>query len=234
MYNNYEITGKSIIYIKAINNSSMNGVDYLAGEVIAGLDNCLIDIKYEANNKNSVAKTIKMATQDIKPTSISIRPESLNSSIYNLLGVKIESSSYLSTARQVASGDINGHVFLNEIPDPSAPIFIYNSLRNAQVVDLDTDDNKLIGLVDGEEYTVYYSVSKNITEAFSLRTTHLPYVELEIIATGNINGSSNMMTIKVPKASLMVAPIISLDNEKMNILDLEFLIIDAIVEVYYR
>lgn len=226
------IAGKGKVIIRAFSNSEINGKTYLANEPIVILDNVFVQVNYDNDQKVASNKFNKMATNEIKPDNIVINPEAFSPSLYRLMGVEIEKT-YNKTISGQMSSDGNGVIYLSHSNDVvESLIFVYDAARN--LVNGHTYDSTLSsinGLDINTEYYIVYSVSKSSDKAYTLKTTNMPYLRVEIEVYDN--SKATPMIIIVERASFSISPQITIDSETILMPALIFTLIDNEVNIYY-
>lgn len=230
--NQQDVAGKGKVYIKAITDSTINGVAYKKLEPIVILDNAVIQINYNNSQKTATNKHIKMATNEIKPTSILIMPESFTPALYKLLGEFI-SGSHSETKHFLSAANESGTVYLidSEGIDEDS-IFIYDENRNkVSGFEYVSADNSVINLTADTNYLIVYSVTINSSNGVLLKSTNAPYLRLEIELPGNLK--STTLYIVGEKTSFTVEPQIVIDAQKIMMPVLNFTLINDSLKLYY-
>jgi catabolite regulation protein CreA len=216
--NNYNFTGKGNVLIRATSAGVYGAKTFLANEPIAYLTE--VDIVADFSN------TEKIATQGARNLASS---SDSSMSFVSLSNVKISDTllSMLYTKQEhqekevsfVFKGEASGGALFLPITQEddliASSVFVYNQDKERQSnFTVDTTNNLISGLTNGQIYTVFYTLGKNDTTTFSLSNPTIPNVKIEISVAGNVNKKSGVMTLKIPKAKIVSRPQMDLMTEQ--------------------
>ena len=230
--NQFQMTGDVYVIIRAIGDSTINGTNYLANEVITSFTG---DVSVGFAELTSIANTAKteLARNNVYANTVTIIPKQLNDGIYNLIGKRLSGDvSVPVITTQTSNG--SGEIYLNTEMDPD--FLIIKDLQGTIVTGYSTDfaAGTITGLANTTDYKIYYYQIKTPIASLNFEDVELPYVKIELVGKGNINNDTKSFLVIVPKAQINGAPELNFSNDSIINILLNCNIINLnAVELYY-
>jgi hypothetical protein len=226
--NAFNMTGEVNVIIRAIKEASINGVNYIANEVISSFKG---EVLMDSSQFQTDIATDKNLLSFFKANAnaIGIKPRSLTPEIYKLISVKGTNDFYVPSIRTVSS-NASGVVYTNATINN---VIVKNSVGNIVTAIVDETTGVISTLEPTTEYKIYMGILKEGV-SYQFDNSFLPFVQIELIAEGNINGITGHCYIKIDKASLSSSPRFNFNNQEVINVDLLFKIInEEALMVYY-
>lgn len=232
----YETSGNVTIMIKAIQPTSLMGVTYQAGDVVALFENAYFSLAFNDNNKQVTQGARTMLHYNILNLfKVMIEPKSLTHTVHNFIASKYSNSGniYIPIKENISS-DESGTVFLNRIPTNAKALFIKNeSKENVTGYTVDYTTGQITGLAADSNFICFYYYQEERLVSYDLKEVTTPYFQIEIVGQNNINNISREMLITIPRASIDVSPTMEFKLDQLTAIQLEFVVIDGIATIDY-
>lgn len=230
--NQFQMTGDVYVIIRAIGNSTINGTNYLANEVITSFTG---DVSVSFAELTSIVNTAKteLARNNVYANDVTIIPKQLNDGIYNLIGKRLTGDVSVPV---IASHTTNasGEIYLNAEMDSSFLIIKNTAGAIVTGYSVDYEAGTITGLANTTEYKVYYYQVKTPIASLNFEDVTLPYVKIELVGKGNINNETKSFLVNIPKAQINGAPQLNFNNTSIINILLNCNIINLnAVELYY-
>jgi len=232
----YETSGNVTIMIKAIQPTSLMGVTYQAGDVVALFENAYFSLAFNDNNKQVTQGARTMLHYNILNLfKVMIEPKSLTHTVHNFIASKYrDSGKIFIPLKEDVSSDENGIAFLNRIPTNAKTLFIKSkSKENITGYTVDYTTGQITGLPVSSNFISFYYYEEERLISYDLKEVTTPYFQIEIVGQNNINNTSRQMLITIPKASIDVSPTMEFKLDQITAIQLEFIVIDGIATIDY-
>lgn len=231
-----ESAGNVTILIKAINSTSLMGITYQAGDVVAVFENAYFTLSFINNNKRITQSVKNLVNYNTMAADrIVIEPKSLTHTAYNFIAASYkDSGTFFVPVKENISSDGSGNSFLNYIPTNTKSLFIKNTDKaNVTGYTVDYATGQITGLTANSNYICFYYRAEERLISYDLNEVSTPYFSIEILGQNNINNVSREMLITVPKASIDIATVMEFKEDQIAAIQLEFVIIDMTATVDY-
>lgn len=228
-------SGNAKIIIRTLNSIDILGVSYAANDVIAYFDKTNFNIVFQNANKNiDQGSKILLNYNVMSPKTITINPLGLNHSILNFIAAEKASNINIAIpAKEDLLTDINGSVFLKNIPLQTKEIYVKDVNRLNKTFSVDYTTGVISGLTASSSYTCFYYYEQANIATYKIDKISTPYFSIEIIGQNNINDISRNMLIFIPKVSINIMPTLNFEQDKSTAIGLDFLIIDGLATINY-
>lgn len=231
-----ESAGNVTIMIKAIQPTSLMGVTYQAGDVVALFENAYFTLSFVNNNKK-ITQSVKnlLNYNTMAADRIVIEPKSLTHTAYNFIAASYQDSgNFYVPVKENISSDGSGNAFLNYIPTNTKAVFIKDANKtNVSGYTVDYATGQITGLTADTNYICFYYRQEERLISYDLKEVSTPYFSIEILGQNNINNISREMLITIPKASIDIATVMEFKEDQIAAIQLEFIIIDTIATIDY-
>lgn len=231
-----ESAGNVTIMVKAIAPTSLMGVTYQAGDVVAVFDNAYFTLSFVSNNKQITQAVRTMVNYNTMAAErLVIEPKSLTHTAYNFIAAKYrDSGAIIIPVQETITSDNSGVAFLNFIPTNSKPFFIKNSNKvNVTGYTVDYATGQITGLTANTSYICFYYREEERLVSYDLNEVSTPYFQIEILGENNINNISRKMLITIPKASIDIATVMEFKEDQITAVQLQFVVIEKNVTIDY-
>jgi hypothetical protein len=231
-----ESAGNVTIMIKAIGTTSLMGVTYQAGDVVALFDNAYFTLSFVSNNKQITQAVRTMANYNIMAAErLVIEPKSLTHTAYNFIAAKYrDSGTIFVPVQETITSDNSGTAFLNFIPTNSKLLFIKDSNKtNITGYTVDYTTGQITGLTVNTSYICFYYREEERLVSYELNEISTPYFAIEILGENNINNISRKMLITIPKASIDIAAVMDFKEDEITAVQLQFIVIEKNATIDY-
>lgn len=222
-------TGKGQVFVKALNNMSVNGVDYTKDEVVCYFNNAEFNIGFGIDTSNAaIQNKILLSNSGKNAQSVLINVAGLKTGVWRLIGTKLATTSAAKPVAIKVISDATGNVYL-----PASGTVTNLTMSNADtLLKYETFTGPTQGLVQGLDatttYIAMYNEELDFKVAHTLTADSIPYLYIEFIQ----ENSEGSVLIKVPKVALATAPNFNFSSDSLINIPLSFYIINSEIEIY--
>lgn len=195
--------GEGQLFIKTINDCTIQNKNYNAGELLLYFHNAKLAIGENAHNATNYTKNngVNLTHRTGNATSASISVEGFKTDMLKVFAEERAGSKTFIPALFVEYSNSNGEIYLTTDADSKI-------LKVAELSDKDTPvehtynaDHRLIkGLTPDVEYLVCYEEERDTGSKYKLNTESTPWLELIFKPEGD------NQVISIPKVSLHIEP----------------------------
>lgn len=235
MNTNYPLTGNVDVVLRAYSQYTLNGRTYEAGEPVAYIKNTEASINFGGFSKTATSVKNLTTFTDTFPEEVKIEANVFKDAIIKMFSETISGKPLKASKLSFITTDENGEVYLENNIDN---LFIYDeNMDKVSSFSLDKESGLVSGLSSETSYYMDYYVLRENYTGFSMKTTSLPYLTIEIKGTTKINGAAKNFLIEIPRAQLNMTPSFNFARGEFAETTIAFKIIsnktDAAVNMYF-
>ena len=204
MNTNYPLTGNVNVVLRAYSQYTLNGRTYEAGEPVAYIKDTEVNLNFGGFSKNATSVKNLTGFTDTFPEEVVIEANVFKDAIIKMFSETISDSAVKVSKLSFVTSDDNGDVYLES---NIADLFIYKeNMDKVSSFSLDSESGLVSGLTADTSYYIDYKILKTDYTGFSLKTTSLPYLTIELKGTTKVNGAAKNFLIEIPRAQLNMTP----------------------------
>lgn len=221
--------GKGQVFIKALNPTKINGVNYSKDEVVCYFNNAEFTIGYSLNSTSAgKSQRILMSNNEKNAQTITINVAGLKTGIWRLIGTRSTETEIEKPKATKVIADADGNVFL-PVNGRVITLAVSDAITLEKIEEPDfTEDGMITGLESGKSYVIMYNEMLPIEVGHTLNSESIPYLYIQFVQ----EHSTGSLLIKVPKVSLAMTPNFDFNSENLINIPINFLVIDSDVEIY--
>lgn len=200
-----EMGSRANVVIRFNADTNINGKIFLKNEPYLFLKDVSIEVLYDSNQKEaSINPKNYMSFVNNLPSQIAITGIVFSKKIASLMAcLKGEGLENSMTKMETVLAEGNELILADTEADLTKEFFVYDSNYERINAAVNVDGFiESVDIIDGNSYLVFFS-SAVVSTKFELVKPHIPYMNIEIQATGNIDKITKKAIMKFDKVALL-------------------------------
>lgn len=209
------------VIIKTISPRKINGREFDTGDILAVLDDVLIELAYSQNDSLATkANEILLQNAEAAPTILVLDDIKNNTAIERLLYTATDNQTIAATyVLNVDEDMLQDNVYY--LIDPYGKALSYSEVKSYNEngpLNVEFNEQDLSLKFNDENFgTAAIVISGNyVAKEYTLHKKHHPYVSVEIKLKGNVGTKKGYLVIHIPAASLNTNPNFDFSRTEVN------------------